>query len=715
MQSAGPGFVCRPIPPATTPERAIQNLITVAELWSYALFVHPNLAGRSDEWRAALLELLPAVLAAESDARLSEVVQQLLAKLDDPATLVRTTPAAAPEPAPVVRDLDGTLVVALAGFDENNGDVERVSNALIEAERVIFDLRHVAHEHGPLLGYLFDMWGPSLCGEPLRLPAMRKRLMYGFPSEVWFTSGQYYSAFEIPDPPIVRPRVEGKAPRIAFVVDDAQLLPAIAIPLVERGAGIVSASPLDDSALAVPHSISLPGGATALLRTSEPVYRDGRPKLDAIVTRGDPLVAAQASLARPPRARRVAVEPYSDRAGAIVERSQTPTTLPPEAERLLAVVDLWSTLDSFHAYPTLRPRWGEALAEALVAARAAQDMDAYLRALMRLTARVEDSHAGIVGELLDTTYGNAYLPATLRVIEGCLIITELTDAERGEALRVGDVILEIDGVPIAELFSHWLPLVAASRPNTHLYQAARWLSRGHAERPVELLVDRSGDRLSIAVTRSASSPSNTNAAPTWRELDGGIGYADLGRLQPAEVPAMFAALADTHAIIFDMRGYPNGTAWTIAPYLDRHIRPGRTRAAAIDQPLIYDGNVGLYSKRVFQRLPEAEVAHYAGRTSMLTDERTLSQAEHTGLFFAAANDTQFVGTPSAGTNGDITSHVLPHGLYVRFTGQAISHVDGRSLQRVGLPLALEVAPTIAGVRAGEDEVLAAALALLAQP
>jgi C-terminal processing protease CtpA/Prc len=697
-----------------TPERATQNLITVAELWSYALFVHPNLVGRSDEWRTALLELLPAVLAAESDARLSEVVQQLLAKIGDPATSVRTTPDAAPEPAPVVRDLDGTLVVALAGFDENHGDVEQVSNALREAERVIFDLRHVAPELAPLLGYLFDLWGPSLCGEPLRLPAMRKRLMYGLPSEVWFTSGQYYSAFETPDPPIVRPRVEDKAPRIGFVVDDAQLLPAIAVPLVERGAVIVSASPLDESALARPHSISLPGGARALLRTSEPVYRDGRPKLDAIVTRGDPLVTAQASLARPPRARRVAVEPYRDRAGAIVERSQTPTTLPPEAERLLAVVDLWSTLDSFHAYPTLRPHWGEALAEALVAARAAQDMDAYLRALMRLTARVDDSHAGIVGELLDTTYGNGYLPATLRVIEGCLVVTELTDAEH-EALRVGDVILEIDGVPVAELFATWLPLIAASRPNTHLYQAAHWLSRGHAERSVELLVDRSGERLSIAVTRSASFPSRTNAAPTWRELEGGIGYADLARLQPAEVAAMFAALADTHAIIFDMRGYPNGTAWTIAPYLDRHVRPGRTRAAAIDQPQVFDGYVGLYSKRVFQRLPEAEVPHYAGRTLMLTDERTLSQAEHTGLFFAAANDTQFVGTPSAGTNGDITSHVLPHGLYVRFTGQAISHVDGRSLQRVGLPLALEVAPTIAGVRAGEDEVLAAALDLLAQP
>ena len=46
---------------------------------------------------------------------------------------------------------------------------------------------------------------------------------------------------------------------------------------------------------------------------------------------------------------------------------------------------------------------------------------------------------------------------------------------------------------------------------------------------------------------------------------------------------------------------------------------------------------------------------------MLIDERAVSQSEHTGLFFEAANGMTFIGTPTMGANGDITSLTLPGG------------------------------------------------------
>ena len=44
---------------------------------------------------------------------------------------------------------------------------------------------------------------------------------------------------------------------------------------------------------------------------------------------------------------------------------------------------------------------------------------------------------------------------------------------------------------------------------------------------------------------------------------------------------------------------------------------------------------------------------------MLVDERTISQAEHTGLFFEAANGTTFIGSQTMGANGDVTIVALP--------------------------------------------------------
>ena len=47
-----------------------------------------------------------------------------------------------------------------------------------------------------------------------------------------------------------------------------------------------------------------------------------------------------------------------------------------------------------------------------------------------------------------------------------------------------------------------------------------------------------------------------------------------------------------------------------------------------------------------------------------------------------------------------------------FSGHDVRHADGRQLQRVGLQPTVRVEPTIAGIRAGRDEVLDAALRYL---
>jgi C-terminal processing protease CtpA/Prc len=94
---------------------------------------------------------------------------------------------------------------------------------------------------------------------------------------------------------------------------------------------------------------------------------------------------------------------------------------------------------------------------------------------------------------------------------------------------------------------------------------------------------------------------------------------------------------------------------------------------------------------------------------MLMDERTVSQAEHTGLFLKAANGTTFIGTPTTGANGDVTDFSLPGGIKVGLTGQSVAHPDGTQLQRVGLTPDIHVTATIKGVRDGVDEVLERAL------
>jgi hypothetical protein len=62
-----------------------------------------------------------------------------------------------------------------------------------------------------------------------------------------------------------------------------------------------------------------------------------------------------------------------------------------------------------------------------------------------------------------------------------------------------------------------------------------------------------------------------------------------------------------------------------------------------------------------------------------------------------------------GANGDVTNFFIPGNIGITFTGHDVRHADGRQLQRVGLEPKVAASPTIAGIRAGRDEVLETAL------
>ncbi|HEX5717613.1 MAG TPA: S41 family peptidase, partial [Thermoanaerobaculia bacterium] len=120
---------------------------------------------------------------------------------------------------------------------------------------------------------------------------------------------------------------------------------------------------------------------------------------------------------------------------------------------------------------------------------------------------------------------------------------------------------------------------------------------------------------------------------------------------------------------------------------------------------------GFHFSQPLPHLHEGE-AKYTGPTVMLIDDRAISQSEHSGLFYEAANDTKLIGTATAGANGDVTRFTVPGGIWIGFTGHDVRHADGRQLQRIGLVPDVEAAPTRAGLKAGKDEVLERAVAYL---
>src|SRR4029450_6222023 len=115
--------------------------------------------------------------------------------------------------------------------------------------------------------------------------------------------------------------------------------------------------------------------------------------------------------------------------------------------------------------------------------------------------------------------------------------------------------------------------------------------------------------------------------------------------------AMFEALGSTRAIVFDLRNYPQGTAWSIAPRLN--VR-GAVHGASYRRNVV-GGDLGEAQDSTSlgfpQPIPTTAKPRYTGKVVVLIDERAISQAEHTGLFFEAACDPTFIGSPTGGAQG----------------------------------------------------------------
>lgn len=73
---------------------------------------------------------------------------------------------------------------------------------------------------------------------------------------------------------------------------------------------------------------------------------------------------------------------------------------------------------------------------------------------------------------------------------------------------------------------------------------------------------------------------------------------------------------------------------------------------------------------------------------------------------------EIVGAATPGTNGDIAQIDLPTGCTTVFTARRVTKPGGAQHHLIGIRPTVPVSRTIAGVRAGRDEVLEAALATL---
>jgi C-terminal processing protease CtpA/Prc len=728
LAAAPPRAFAEPLPDQT------ERVLGLGRVWAKVKFYHPYLAYKDIDWDAALLAALPKVEAAATTEDYRKAVQGMLAALSDPVTRVSGAPAqgnAQPPADWLTTPSPGVLEVKLAAFTAGSFDYvamqtksAQVANEAAKAKVMIVDMRAANPDFA---GYATDRLAdafPAIEEWPLE----RTVEHHGFRTQDGWTSGGYYSTFVTSGarPPKAGPKAGPS--HVVFVLDPDSVVPGAALALQAAGrATIVAPGALDEERVVSTMVVELPGKLTVHVRLGELLW--GAPTADVVAPAKDLEARARAAAktlaaatARPKAKPRqvLALPPLRTRDD--LDYADQP--YPSRERRLLAGIRLWAVIDNFFPYRYLITDWEGALRDTLPRLAAAPDRDAYRKVLRQLSVRAGDGHIGLRTAAPDPAAKlRGALPAiATRLVEGKLAVTRLLDAAeaRKHGLALGDVVETIDGKPLAKVLADARPDTSGSTDEARDQRIAAQALAGEDGTTVRLGI-RGADGKPREVTLSRSTANLTamwqkkSAAAHWRRLPDNVGYVDLTELLVPEIAPMFDELRDTRAIIFDLRGYPNGTAWAIAP----RINTKQAKHGAQFLRPIAVGNGGEQSDmrvRFLQQIPPLprDAWLYTGKIVVLIDDRAISQSEHTCLFFQAAAGATFVGSPTHGANGDVTVMRLPGGLRMSFTGQEVRHVDGRQLQRVGIQPDVVVRPTIAGVRAGKDEVLDRALAWLAK-
>jgi C-terminal processing protease CtpA/Prc len=727
----------------------VERLVDLAKAWGTVKFFHPFLAYREIDWDKALIEAIPKVNAAKTPQEYETAVNSMLAALGDKNTwaqITSETPKNVANQAVTIENKDSILLqngvltidgyaVAKALVAANNRLSEFVIKTNLnipQAKAILIDLRS-GEQYDEDIAYFLNTYIqavlPAMLDKNVSTSSLRYRIHNGYAPQTGSTSGGYYSGLITDSPQTLAGNNKAKTPPMVLLVDEKTNFAGMLSGLQAANlAFVVQEGESEKEAGIMTHTIKLPENVEVEMRTVELVNSDGTNGFaaDLIAPKGNGMQTAQRVLAENKFVSN-RVKTASGNASQVSQKDKTYAEMEfPNAEyRLLGLFRFWNVINLFFPYKHLIDEpWDNILPRYIPKFEANKDAADYQLTFREMVAEIQDSHGFTRGTLKYAERMGRFTPAVeVKFVENQTVVQYVFGDVKD--VKVGDVITAIDGVPIEKYRDNYARYTAASTPQALMRNIHRDLLRGQENSRLKLtLRGADGATREVEMTRTvgAQDPRLTvfykreKPLPVFTVLPSGYGYVDLDRLTVAEVDKMFETIKATPAVIFDMRGYPNGTAWEIAPRL---TEKKNVAAATFSRPIwtarsLGDSDfTGGTNFTFVQKLPESKGDIYKGKVVMLIDENAQSQSEHTAMFFEAATDITFIGTPTAGANGDVTNMVLPGNLIVSFSGHDVRHADGRQLQRLGIQPNIKVAPTIRGLLIeNRDEVLEAAVKFL---
>lgn len=385
------------------------------------------------------------------------------------------------------------------------------------------------------------------------------------------------------------------------------------------------------------------------------------------------------------------------------------------ATRLANVALAWNIFQHFYPYfDVVQTDWPAALLDALRSAATDRDDTAFHDTLKLLVARLQDGHGGayrvkqVDGKIVPVSWG-AGLPLVWAWAEGRVVVVAAAP-EISDRVKPGDAAVSVDGVPIDEVLRRLEERLSGATPQWRRHLALQRLGIGTAGEKVTLVLEPlQGAPRTVSLERVPFDRHPEEPRPEkMAEVRPGLWYVDLSRISDQDFKAALPQLAEAKGIVFDLRGYPNLSTVVLAHLTDKPVSSARWHVPIVMRPDREGMEFDFANWEV-----EPEEPRLRAKVAFLTDGRAISYAETYMGIVEHYKLAEIVGSPTAGTNGNINPFQLPGGYNIVWTGMKVLKHDGSRHHGVGILPTILAEPTRAGIAAGRDDVLEKGLSVVA--
>lgn len=408
----------------------------------------------------------------------------------------------------------------------------------------------------------------------------------------------------------------------------------------------------------------------------------------------------------------------TDRIGNVSFSNERPydyLSLPDDGLRLLALFRYWGMINYFYPYRESLDDWDKTLHELIPVFLQAKDTQAYVRSCLQLVSAIHDSHGFVTNNpTLEKIKGDNSVPFLASFIDRKLTITRPCP-EYG--LKPGDIILDINHIPVQKLVDSFRTLLSASNEAGYLRDLSSpfgYLFRSNDSLMQVTVKGRTGNRtliirkvdkykLPVKEYNDFTVVAPPSAASKW--LPDSIGYLYPGAFNEANFQGIMDSFRGAKGLVVDLRCYPS----LFIPYRLTDLLKGKstefcyTTVPDINEP----GRI--YVKKPLSCGTNDSREPFRYPVVLLVNEWTQSQSEFTAMALATIPGAIVLGSQTAGADGNYSRIILPGGFKTGMSGTGIYYPDGRATQRVGIKIDKLVHPTVKGISAGKDELLEAAV------